>query len=168
MARHRLPGGRRAGSGITDHDGAAVGHIGRPHRSAGSRQDIADGGGYGGRVLVDGAVPGFHEPELRVRQGAGELAALFWWPGTVVAAVHDDRGLRDAGQLTGQVEARLAGDCRRVATACLVWEEFTVIDRVKFGESIICNPLPYATRAACRLEAGRCVPFVQLHLLSDE
>src|ERR1700728_1188247 len=34
---------------------------GRPHRSAGSRQDIADGGGYGGRGLVDGAVPGFHQ-----------------------------------------------------------------------------------------------------------
>jgi hypothetical protein len=58
---------------------------GRPHRSAGSRYGIADGGGYGGRGLVDGAVPGFHEPELRIRQGAGELAALFWWPGTVVA-----------------------------------------------------------------------------------
>ncbi len=41
--------------------------------------------------------------------------------GAVVAAVHDDRGLRDAGQLTGQVEAPLAGeDCRRVVTACLV------------------------------------------------
>jgi hypothetical protein len=95
--------------------------------------------------------------------------ALFWRPGTVVAAVPDDRGLRDAGQLTGQVEAPLAGeDCRRVAAACLVWEEFTVIDRAKFGESIICNPLPYATSAACRLEVGRCVPFVPLHLLSDE
>jgi hypothetical protein len=95
---------------------------------------------------------------------------VFWRPGTVVAAVHDDRGLRDAGQLTGRVEAWLAGgrDCRRVATACLVWEEFTVIDRAKFGESIICNPLPYATSAACCLEAGRCAPFVPLHLLSDE
>jgi hypothetical protein len=83
--------------------------------------------------------------------------------------VHDDRGLRDAGQLTGQVEAPLAGeDCRRVATGCLVWEEFTVIDRTKFGESIICNPLPYATSVARRLEVGRCVPFVPLHLLSDE
>lgn len=35
---------------------------------------------------------------------------MFWLPGTVVAAVHDDRGLRDAGQLTGQVEAQLAGE----------------------------------------------------------
>jgi hypothetical protein len=89
--------------------------------------------------------------------------------GAIVAAVHVDRGLRDVGQLTGQVEAPLAGEeCRRVATACLVWEEFTVIDRAIFGESIICNPLPYATSSACRLEVGRCVPFVPLHLLSDE
>jgi hypothetical protein len=121
------------------------------------------------RLPGTSAVPGFCEPELRVGQGAGELAALFWWPGTAVAAVHDDRGLRDAGQLTGQVEAPLAGeDCRRVATACLVWEEFPVIDRVMFGESIIRNPLPYATSAACRLEAGLWVPFVPFHLLSDE
>src|ERR1700681_4292787 len=45
--------------------------------------------------------------------------------GAVAAAEHDDRGLRVAGQPTGQVEAPLAGeDGRRVATACLVWEEF--------------------------------------------
>jgi len=30
---------------------------GRPHRSAGSRQDIADGGGYGGRGLAAGPCP---------------------------------------------------------------------------------------------------------------
>jgi hypothetical protein len=59
-------------------------------------------------------------------------------------------------------------DGRRVATACLVWEEFAVIDRAKFGESIICNPLPYRAGAAGRLEVGRCVPFAPLHLLSDE
>jgi len=33
MARHRLPACRRAGSGITDHDGTAVGS---PWRSTGS------------------------------------------------------------------------------------------------------------------------------------
>jgi hypothetical protein len=55
----------------------------------------------------DQGVPGFHEPELRVRQGAGEIAALLGQPGTVV---YDDRGLRNASQLTGQVEVPLAGE----------------------------------------------------------
>jgi hypothetical protein len=55
-------------------------------------------------------VPGFHEPELRVRQGAGEFAALFWRPGTVVAAVHDDRGLREAGHSRLRLTAQRSGD----------------------------------------------------------
>src|SRR6185312_16105213 len=59
--------------------------------------------------LVERSVPGLHDPELRVRQRAGELAALLRRPGAVVAAVYDDRGLPDAGQLAGQVEVALAG-----------------------------------------------------------
>jgi hypothetical protein len=55
-------------------------------------------------------VPGFHEPELRVRQRAGELAALLRRPDAVVAPVYDDRGLTDTGQPAGQVKVALAGE----------------------------------------------------------
>src|SRR6185437_14248904 len=75
-----------------------------------AREHVADGGGYGGGVLVERGVPGLCEPELRVRQRAGELAALLRWPGAVVAAVDHDHGLADAGQRAGQVEVALAGE----------------------------------------------------------